>query len=444
MAIKEGVWDCSNCTTTHIPGHLKKCPECGDPRNPVLNPEEKPYLPTDAQEVTNPELLDLANAGPDWSCGFCGEANRGDATVCSNCNRPKDYDDTVSAINTYLGGKSAVGVTFDPKSDPMADRIEEDLDAATRMVEGHGEQPRIMDSKILPADALPREGAIADRVDGYMEQAAERKALKAMAPIQRIFHDFRRQIITGGAALGVIAVALFLFFVIRAHFATEPKDLRVTKLEWTRQVEVQEYRTLTESDWNLPSDGRLIGSSQEIRSYDHRFDHYKPETYQDSETVYAGQVTTQESCGSHSVDLGNGFFDEVTDYCSVSHDVYETRYVTKTRDVAVYIDVPIYDTKYVYNVDRWVFDHWETVSADRSQAEPYWPEPQGLSDKQRVGTDQRSEYVVTLQSGDGKQYTQEPNLAVWSELTAGQTVVGNITKNGILRSVNWPLEAKTH
>ena len=68
-------WNCNSCDTKGILGRHKVCPECGSPR-------EKGEMRMDGLEsngdgfnaapsVTEPELVDLAQAGFDWFCTHC-------------------------------------------------------------------------------------------------------------------------------------------------------------------------------------------------------------------------------------------------------------------------------------------------------------------------------------------------------------------------------------
>ena len=63
--------------------------------------------------------------------------------------------------------------------------------------------------------------------------------------------------------------ALIIAFVIGMVFLLTPKSVEgtISGFEWGRSISVEEYRTVDESDWVLPSGGRLKYSQQEIRSY---------------------------------------------------------------------------------------------------------------------------------------------------------------------------------
>lgn len=87
--IIEGTWKCTSCEHGPIPGSVRVCPECGNPRE---DEEAKfDFGATDASgrsaaaTVTDTTKLTLAAAGADWYCGNCGTANIGTAQSCKSC-----------------------------------------------------------------------------------------------------------------------------------------------------------------------------------------------------------------------------------------------------------------------------------------------------------------------------------------------------------------------
>lgn len=432
--IKEGRWDCSHCTESGIPARHKACPGCGDPRSPHLDPEEATYLPQDAAVVTDKDLLDLANAGPDWYCGHCGTTNRGDRTLCESCDRPRDADDTVERTRTYLSGVAAEGAQFDSPQDAEDERIEDltsGYDEDEKLVSDAPDEPDRLRPLTLPASALRRTGEIATRVAGYLKERNERQGRKLRIPTGPL--------LIGGVVV-LFAVALFAcgWAIWTMFFKTEPVDLTVSNLTWERQVEVEEFRTFTESDWFLPAGGRIIRSYQDIHHYEEEFSHFEPKLHTWTERVWVGTEPVRTACGSRDVDYGNGFYGEETVYCDSSVDVYETVTHQEWRDEPVYVDVPVYQTRYEYEIDRWVFDHWEIASGEVG-SEPYWPEDFFLEDDQRRGDDRTEEYLVELHNVEhDRTYEREADEDVWADLEEGEVVVGHVNRNHDLRDVDWP------
>lgn len=85
VEIVEDVWDCTSCSTKGIQGREIVCPNCGN----AFDGSEK-YRDGDQREVNDPELLKMANAGPNWRCAFCEQDNRANHDKCSHDGAPKE------------------------------------------------------------------------------------------------------------------------------------------------------------------------------------------------------------------------------------------------------------------------------------------------------------------------------------------------------------------
>jgi hypothetical protein len=99
IRIIEGTWNCTSCDTKGIPARHKKCPHCNNPREVTGKESEFDFGGTDAETgksqregVTDEKALDMANAGPDWFCAYCGASNRGDTRICKNCKAERTGD----------------------------------------------------------------------------------------------------------------------------------------------------------------------------------------------------------------------------------------------------------------------------------------------------------------------------------------------------------------
>jgi hypothetical protein len=88
-------WNCNSCGSKGILGRHKVCPECGSPREKGemvmdgLDTDNDGDGFNDAQTVSAPELIELAEAGYDWFCTHCSSGNRGNGSECSNCGSPR-------------------------------------------------------------------------------------------------------------------------------------------------------------------------------------------------------------------------------------------------------------------------------------------------------------------------------------------------------------------
>lgn len=127
-----------------------------------------------------------------------------------------------------------------------------------------------------------------------------------------------------------------------------------------RVISIEDYKTVEESGWSLPSNARLQNSNTEIRTYNKVFDHYETRTRQISEQVldhYETRVTGTR-------DLGNGYFEEIT----TQVPIYRTEYRTETYQEPVYRNEPVYDTKYYYEIEKWVVTRSVKTSGNDKEA----------------------------------------------------------------------------
>lgn len=84
----ELVWKCTACGVRNL-GRFTICQNCGDPKDD----SEEYEMPADTSatpSVTDPALLRMATAAPNWSCKYCGSAQRAYHRVCERCGAALD------------------------------------------------------------------------------------------------------------------------------------------------------------------------------------------------------------------------------------------------------------------------------------------------------------------------------------------------------------------
>ena len=177
----------------------------------------------------------------------------------------------------------------------------------------------------------------------------------------------------------------------------------VNNKSWRRSIEVEEYKTVRENAWLLPSEGRLVETRREIHHYEQVLDHYEKVQVQKSER-YISHYKTEKSYK----DLGNGHFDTVTKQVPV----YDTRYWTETEQKPVYKSMPVYQTKYYYDIERWVTKEW--INAEGTNDNPYWPELQ-LKDLERTGS-KREQYVILTTDRRDREKKYELPFVLWNDV----------------------------
>jgi hypothetical protein len=216
-----------------------------------------------------------------------------------------------------------------------------------------------------------------------------------------------------GMLAGVVAVVLLCIGLVKGASGLFPAgwDLHpaeVTRQGWDRAIAVERYRTVREEGWSVPAEGRQVDSRREIRSYNHVLDHYETRTRQVSERVQTG--TRTYTCGS--VDRGNGYFEDMT----CTEPEYETRYRTESYQEPVYRDDPVYDTKYTYDIEKWMPERTERASG--AADEPAWPAVR-LAEGEREGR-RMEKYVVYFRDDEGESKAAELPLDRWRVLRPGR------------------------
>jgi hypothetical protein len=201
-----------------------------------------------------------------------------------------------------------------------------------------------------------------------------------------------------------VTVALIIAITVWAVFVrTTTVSAEVAGKTWKREIEVQKFQTLRQSDWSHPSDAYNITSDQEIRYYVQVVAYYTEEPY---------------SCGT----LKNP----------------ETCY----RQEPVYRQQPVYGTKYYYDVDRWARDRWLTTTGEYDT--PTWAAiPKTFANvatlgNEREGSTRKETYTVHVVCSDHKcDDTLNINLTKFLVITEGEHVTANKTVTGNVRSINF-------
>lgn len=106
----------------------------------------------------------------------------------------------------------------------------------------------------------------------------------------------------------LVAIAAGVYFLVTYRTSTKAQ---VTQVTWSRAINIQRWQTVQESAWSVPQGGRETRHYQAFHHYNH--------------------VMT----GSHQSCSGTG----ASRICTTVYD---------------YIDIPVYETRYDYDIDRWV------------------------------------------------------------------------------------------
>ena len=204
------------------------------------------------------------------------------------------------------------------------------------------------------------------------------------------------------------------------------RTVTVNHTYWEQTIEVERYQTVDESGWSLPSNARLHKSQSEIYTYKKVLDHYENKTRQ----VAKQRLDHYDTKVVGHRDLGNGYFEEITEQVPV----YETYYETEHYQEPVYRSEPVYKTKYYYEVDKWLHDRNLTSSGIDST--PYLPDTSMLKSDERTAT-QRASYTFSGTDDKGDTKTYEASYSDWSDLKAGDTITIKVSIFGNVKSIEY-------
>ena len=379
--------DCKYCDTKAIKGSHRECPNCGKVRDANTDfylPKSKVYVPEDEAKKIN--------KNPDWVCEYCEQLNSDNDKFCKSCGAPREKEGSnyfEYRERKKLKEKKSYNV------EDSYDSTSEEKDNISYYDEVKTQSDRV-ESSVSSKD-VSRRG---------------QKYKSAIYSESNSFGKFKDKLNVYINWKAVISVVLCVAAVIGLVYLFIPKEKEVTILElgWERVISIEKYKTFDESGWTLPTNARLKYSQNEIHHYDQVIDHYVTKTRQ----VQKERLVGYEDYVVGTRDLGNGYFEEITS----SRPVYETYYENEEYQEPVYKDVPRYQTKYYYEIDRWVYER--SVKTAEMNQEPYWGDVI-LGDKEREGS--RNEvYLAKVVDKKNKESTMYFDYTVWNEFKTDQVV----------------------
>ena len=348
-----------------------------------------------------------------WDCPFCGSKGiRGDVVNCPSCGRArgdvqfymKDYDEGETreendrADVEYLSEEQAKYVSKNPDwycsfcNSLNSDNAQFCGNCGASRADSESNYFQMLEKK------KAREAAeAAAQAGNKAQQKPSRKPLFIIL------------------ALLLVIVGVFVFM----NGNKTAGDLKVTALNWVRNINIEENRMFSESGWELPSGAEKTDARNEIHHYDQVLDHYENVDVRRSRQV----VDHYETYYTYS-DNGNGTFTEVPH----ERPVYTTEYYTETVRQPVYRSVPRYATKYYYNIWRWTPSRDVTARGDDHNTA--WPEVT-LAENEREG--QRSEaYRFTVEHTQKNKPAETYRLAEsdWMNLNVGDQIYITAKRTG--------------
>ena len=300
-----------------------------------------------------------------WDCPYCDTKGvRGDQAVCPGCGRPR------GEVKFYMKGQAQ---NEERRADQVGDIEYVDEEKAKYI-------NRNPDWYCSFCETLNSDNADTCRSCGASRQDSEanyfemlrkkqqREAARVQTAVQEKPKRSRFPLIL--IALVLVIVGIFTYM----NSNSTRGDYRISAVSWERVISVEKNTLCHESGWTVPDGGEVTDRRSEIHHYDTVIDHYETVEVQRSRRVLDHYETyyTYE-------DLGNGYYDQVEH----QRPVYETEYYTETEQQPVYRQVARYQTKYYYDIWRWIEDRQARASGEDHSA--YWPDPQLGADEREAG-----------------------------------------------------------
>ncbi len=409
--IIEGLWDCPYCDQKGIGGLTKQCPNCGHPQDEgtVF------YLPS-KKEYLDKETAAMYGKGADWICSFCESLNRYDNEVCSNCgasredsigdyfsNKTDDVKEAVAEKDVY-GTPSSKPASLPEESDDLLPDQDPDMDTGDHVsADSSSEDKEEPVYKKYQKEARAKKHRESKREAERKREEAQRIRAQKMQSRAKLF---------AGLGLALIVILVFMFWPRTASGTLESKS-------WTRDITVEESRTVKEADWSVPEGGRTYESKKELHHYNEVLDHYEP-----VEVARTRQVPDGFDTSIEYVSNGDGTFTER----EVRTPRYRTETYYETVTQPIYRKEAVYQTKYYYEIERWFESRHVTTKGGAEN--PYWGEP-ALGEKEKEG--KRTETYTLAFKEKRHSYSIEVPLDYWLSLKPGTTVKLTISNGKIIK-----------
>jgi len=349
-----------------------------------------------------------------WDCPVCGNKEiRGDVVNCPSCGRAR------GDVRFYMKGV-AEGETRE--ADDRSD-IEYLTEEQAKYVSKNPDWYCSFCNSLNSDNAQVCGNCGASRSDSEtnyfdMLKKNQEKEAAELAAQPRVNEGPQKRsrrplIIFAAILLAIIGVIVWM------NGSKTAGDLKVTALNWTRVIQIEENKQYSESDWSLPDGAELTATKQELHHYDSVLDHYESREVQRSRQV----VDHYETYYTYT-DNGNGSFTEVAH----ERPVYTTEYYTETVQEPIYRQVPRYAAKYYYTIWRWNPEREVTASGTDHNAA--WPE-YTLGENEREG--QRAEaYFFTVEHTEKKEpaATYRVDEEHWRSVNVGDQMYITAKRSG--------------
>jgi hypothetical protein len=192
--------------------------------------------------------------------------------------------------------------------------------------------------------------------------------------------------------LWVSSIATVILVIIGVVTYRHTEHVRITGVAWSREIRIESWQTVRHDEWDLPADGRLIATHEEIHHWDR---------------VYAGSHSESYSCGTSS------------------------KPKTCTRSVSDYRSVAVYRTKYLYDRDEWAYKG--SLVRNGSDKDATWADTTDLREPDgspRLGDERLGarveHYYVDVPDRTEVPFTDWQTYAIGQPVSVVRTITGSV------------------
>ena len=328
-----------------------------------------------------------------WDCSYCGHKKiSGLKRNCPSCGRPRGDD-----VKFYMAGTDHV--VEEPVSDgpdwlcPYCGGL--NPSNATRCISCGSDR--------------------ADSTDDYFSMHQKKEEEKPFEPYETPQAPEPKKsglwkVILG---IGLVIAALIAISAITSNIRAN-RVFTIQDKEWQRAVAIEAEADVRYDAWELPAGAENVTTSEEIHHIDRVLDHYEEREVQRSRQVQDGYDISY-----NYIDNGNGTFTQQ----EIRTPRYKKEYYYETERVPVYLDVPVYATKYHFTRREWVEQRIERVTGKEGE----------LPDRAVIRMDTgermgRDETVYYVQTDLGVLQTYG---SIWEELEVGAQYKFSVTSGFI-------------
>lgn len=319
-----------------------------------------------------------------WDCPACGhKGNIGYETSCSQCGSPRGKQ-----VKFYLPDESEE-VTDEKKLAQARAGVDWICDYC-------GADNKALDTHCRSCGNARTETDVSRKThDSRLDSPPHTASTSTTQP------KFNK----GYYVFGAIALLLIVLFLL---FRNRETTVVVTAHEWIREIRTEKFIPVTEEDWSLPDGAKLQKSFRDVHHYDKILAGYETKY----RTVEKPAGTTRVKVGTR--DMGNGYFE----------DIYETRTtyksVRESYEEPVYKSVPVYATKYRYEIYRWKPD--KTYRSQGRDASPKWSDTVPPITRTHRESERMEKYTLHFKDERDNEFSNECSFDFWQKTKDGDAV----------------------